>query len=150
MDGGGKPPVPNRRLYGSPVGMRYRPPGNNDETFRRRCGARVARDNRAVEVADRTLLTQSQYDAKLSYAITTRKMEVLMQSISTGTKTGYTRSWSQWGNFCRGKNQSVWLDSREEGCGGNLLNFILSERDVLGLRASTIRGKLVVYDSSTW
>ena len=46
------------------------------------------------------------------------------------------------GNFCRGQNQSVWLDSREEGWGGNLMNFILSERDVLGLRASTIRGEI--------
>ena len=120
MDGGGKPPVPNRRLYGSPVGMRYRPPGNNDETFRRRCGARVARDNHAAEVADRTLLTQSQYDEKLSYATPTHKLEVLTQSISTVAKTGYTRSWLQWGNFRRGQNQSVWLDSREEGRGETL------------------------------
>ena len=77
-----------------------------------------------MEVGGRILLTQIQYDEKLMYAITTHKMEVLMESISDPTKVGYQRSWTQWVNFCKGRNQSVWLGSREEGWGGNLMNSI--------------------------
>ena len=95
-----------------------------------------------MEVRDRSLLTQCQYGEKLMYAVTTRKMEVLMQSISAATKVGYRRSWKHRVSFCKGRNQAVWLDSRDEGWGGNLMNFILSEHDVLWLRASTIRGKV--------
>ena len=45
-------------------------------------------------------------------------------------------------SFCKGRNQSVWMDSKEERRGGTLVNFILIERDVLGLNASTIRWKI--------
>ena len=76
------------------------------------------------------------------YAITTRKMEVLMQSISAATLVSYKRSWEQWASFCKGQKKAVWLDSREEERGGNSANFISSEHDVLGLRGPTIPGEV--------
>ena len=35
-----------------------------------------------------------------------------------------------------------WLDSREEGWGGSLANFVLCEHDVLGSKKSTSRSKI--------
>ena len=107
---------------------------------RTRCGARAERQHGALEVTTRTLLTQEHYDSKMRYAKTTRKIKILMQSLSAGTRVGYKRSWGHWLSFCRGQNQPVRLDSREESWDENLMNFILSEHDVLGLRDSTIRG----------
>ena len=135
--------VPGRSAQ--PPENRYRPEAHAThavERSRHRCGSRAPQATHAVEVGDRILLTQHQYDEKLMYAVTTHKMEVMMQSISAATQVGYRRSWRQWMSFCRGQNHSIWLGSREEGWGGNLVNFILSEHDVLGLRSSTIRGKV--------
>ena len=44
--------------------------------------------------------------------------------------------------FCRGQELPIWLDSREECWGGNLMNSILIEHDVLGLKPATIRRKI--------
>ena len=158
MDGGGKPPVRSRqaptaglvpRLVPGRSAQssenRYRPTVQATravEVSRHRCGSQVPQVRQALEIGDRILLTQHQYDEKLMYAVTTHKMEILMQSVSAATQVGYRRSWKQWASFCRGQNHSVWLDSREEGWDENLMNFIASEHDVLGLRASTIRGKI--------
>ena len=114
----GSPPVRSRRRYGHSSGNMYRPSEPESSGSRRRCGSRATQTSRAVEVGGRIFSTQYQYGEKLTYAVTTHKMEVLMQSISAATKVGYQRSWEQWVNFCNGKNQAAWMDSREEGWGG--------------------------------
>ena len=57
------------------------------------------------------------------------------EGISAGAKVGYERSWKHRMGFRKGQGHPVWLDIRDESWGGNLMNFILSEHDVLGLRA---------------
>lgn len=105
-----------------------------------RCGAHADTRVGSGEVGNRAVTTQELYDAKIRYAKTTHKIEILMNSRSAGTRTGYRRSWKQWARFRRWRNQPAWLDSREECRGGTLANFMLSGHDVLGLKASTIRG----------
>ena len=107
-----------------------------------KCGAHAAQSDRAVETEKRVRMTQDLYYSKMNYAKTTRKIELLMGSLSKGTQAGYRRSWRHWMAFCRGQAQTVWIDSREEWWGETLMNFILIEHDVLGLRASTIRGEV--------
>ena len=118
-----------------------------DERNTRR-GAQASQCDRAVELTTRARMTQELYDAKILYAKTTHKIEILTQSLSEGARAGYRGSWKHWGNFCRGQAHPCWLDSREERWGGDLMKFILSEHDVLGLKASTIRGKVIGIRSS--
>ena len=92
-------PVPNLRSADA-----EELPGEESNT---RCGSRVESQQGAAEVTARTLMAQDQYDAMMRYAKTTRKIEVLMQSISSGARVGYKRSWKHWMSFCRGQNQPV-------------------------------------------
>ena len=106
--------------------------GNDSEEEKNtRRGAQTAPWPGAVEMTTRSRTTQEQYDAKMMYAKTTHKIEILTKSLSEGTRVGYRRSWKRRVNFCRGKGHPVWLGSREESWDWNLMNFILSETDVL-------------------
>ena len=105
-----------------------------------RCGSPEATRVGAGEVGNRMAMAQELYGAKMRYEKTTRKIEILMNSLSSGARTGYRRSWKQRVCLCRGRNQPVWIDSREERRGETLMKFILSGHYVLGLKASTIRG----------
>ena len=71
-------------------------------------------------------------------AKTTHKIDILMTSLSDGARKGYIRSWKRWMSFCEGQQVPVWLDSREEGWGEALMDFIWSEHDVLGPRTEGI------------
>ena len=118
------PASPGWAVVGSPPfnpgdGMespRYMPPEPKSSGSRRRCGSRAPQASHAVPVGGRILLTQYQYDEKLTYAVTTHKMEVLTQSISAATKVGYRRSWKQWANFRKGKiKQYGWTVVKKDG-----------------------------------
>ena len=113
-----------------------------------RCGAQTIQRKEAFEVSTRTRTTQEQLDSKMRYAKTTHKIEILTKSLSDGTRAVYRRSWKRWVLFFRGQCRPAWLDSREERLDEHVANFILSERDVLGLKASAIRRKSAEYDFS--
>lgn len=46
--------------------------------------------------------------------------------------------------FCQWQLFAAWLDSKEEGRGEASMNFILTERDVLGEKASAIRRIIII------
>ena len=58
-----------------------------------RCGAQATQRERAVEMKKGVRMTQELYDSKMNYARTTRKIELLMASLSTGAQGGYR--WGQ-------------------------------------------------------
>ena len=125
------------RPVSEPVGEQR---GNDPEEEKNtRCGAQTAPWPGAVEMTTRSRTTQEQYGAKILYAKTMRVIAILMKSLSEGARAGYRGSWKHWVNFCRWQGQPVWLDSREESWDGNLVNSILSEREVLGLKSAAIR-----------
>ena len=45
-------------------------------------------------------------------------------------------------SFRQGQRVTAWVDSKEEGRGEVLANFILGEHDFLGLEASALRSKI--------
>ena len=118
------------------------------ETRNTRCGSQDVTRVGACDVERRMSVVQELYGAKMGYAETSRKIEILTKSLSAGTRTGYRRSWERWLCFRRGQIQPARLDSRGEFRGESLVDFILCERDVLGINASTTRGGLSVYASS--
>ena len=66
-----------------------------------RCGAHEVRQRTAGEVNQRAAMTQENYDAKTKYANATHEIEILMSSVSGGTRKGYRRSWKHWLMFCQ-------------------------------------------------
>ena len=108
----------------------------------RRRGARDVTRDQAGEMKNRILLTQGKYDAKMTYAKVSHKLDILMSSVSRGAQLGYKISWKHWIMFRKGQEIPMWLDRREDGRGECLVNFILSEHDVLGLKPDTIRSKI--------
>ena len=86
-------------------------PGENGNARR---GSRDVMKEDACE-GDRAMpLTQEMYYSKMNYAKTTHKIGILTESLSKGTRKRYRRSRKQWMSFCKGQNQSVWMDSKEE------------------------------------
>lgn len=82
------------------------------DNWNTRCGAEDVMKEGAFETGRRMPLTQEMYGAEMTYAKTAHEVEVLMNSLSAGTRKGYSRCWEHCVSFCRGVNQSVWLDSR--------------------------------------
>ena len=115
-------------------------PTEDDNNTRR--GAQTIQQKEAFKVSTGTRTTQDQYDAKMRYAKTTHKIEISTKSLSDGTRAGHRGSWIQWAHFLHGQGQPGRLGSREESWGEHLMNFILGEHGVLGLKAATIRGKV--------
>ena len=94
----------------------------------------------AVEIGRWIPLTQEMYDAKTTYAKTTRDIEVLTDSLGAwGGPKRLSRKLKTPDVLFPAREG---LGSREECWGETLMNFILIEHDVIGLMASTIRGEI--------
>lgn len=87
-------------------------------------------------------IAQERCDAKMKYDKTAHKIEISTSSVRNGTQKGYRRSWKRWLLFRRCQNLAVWLDGKDECRGENLMNFILGEHDVIGLKSATVRSKI--------
>lgn len=108
-------------------------------------GSQYVMNGDACEGDRRKLITQETRDSEMNYERGAREIDIPMASLSTGAREGYRRSFQQWASFCRGQDVSVWLDSADERWGENLMNFTISEPDVVGLKASAIRSKVSGY-----
>ena len=66
------------------------PTDQRDEARRTRCGAHGVERNggEAQEVTRRTKITHDLYDSKMTYGETTHKIEILLRSLSRGTRVG--------------------------------------------------------------
>ena len=53
---------------------------------------------------NRLAITEESYNAKMHYAKTTRRIDILMKSLGVGTRASYIRSRRHWLDFRKGEN----------------------------------------------
>ena len=93
------------------------------------------------EVTSRLKIAQDVYDSKTKYPNRPQNRN-LTELIEPWDSARLPQALDAMGVFFHGQCVPVWLDIRDEGRGEVLVNFILTERDVLGLDASTVRSKI--------
>ena len=91
----GGPPVEDCHTGGKPKRWIFLHP--------KRCGSADVLRETAQETANRITTTQESYDAKMHYAKTARKIHIRMNSLSTGNRASYSRSWGRWPDFANAK-----------------------------------------------
>ena len=86
--------------------------------------------------------SQEAYGPEMAYAKAARKLGILLSSRSRGARKGYLVSFGRCVSPCQGQGVPAWLGSKAVGRGGVSANFILSERDALGLNANRSGGNM--------
>ena len=73
----------------------------------KRCGSAGLLGETAQATANRLTIMQESYDAKMHYAKTTQKIEILANAMRTGDRPSYSLSWWRWAAFRKGRNPPV-------------------------------------------
>ena len=82
------------------------------------------------------------FQAKLDYARTTAKVDLLMGKLSTGARKSYNSAWKHWCLFRRIQGKDCWLDLTAKQWDEDLLDWIIHEWHIMHLPAGSIRSKL--------
>ena len=86
-------------------------------------------------------IAQEVYDSKMTYAKSTHKVDISKCSLSAGGERGICVVGNAVLPYGRGgKIRRGWIVA--ESWGGVLMNFIMGDRGILGLKASAIRIKV--------
>ena len=71
-----------------------------------------------------------------------KKLNALMSGMSIGTCKSYMRGWKHWVQYCALRGLEPWVNVEGIGWGETILDFIMFENAVLGLKPSTTAGKI--------
>ena len=66
----------------------------------------------------------------------------LLSGVAEGTQSAYRTAWVQWAQFVENRPEGVWIEKQEPKWGERLIDWILFEARILGVRVGTIRSKI--------
>ena len=96
----------------------------------------------ASKVASVFLDPNDHFQAKLDYASSTAKVDLLMGKLSLGTRRSYMAAWKHWCLFRRLQGKNCWMDLQAKLRDEDLLDWIIHEWHIMHLSAGSIRAKL--------
>ena len=70
------------------------------------------------------------------------KLNALLSGIAAGTCRRYLTAWQQWTSFAHMRGQSEWLVDTQPDCGGNLIDFMLFESEMVKNTGGAIASKV--------
>ena len=86
--------------------------------------------------------TRNFFKNQYEYVFGVGKLEDLLSGVSEGTKGTYISAWQQWFQFNSSTPEKRWINEMTPKWDEQIINWILFETRVLGLKAGTMRGKI--------